>query len=120
MSTVEVVLPRPRGRALVLATMTLWLPCLAPLVLGLLNDSSGNFSSYLTIMLAVPGMFVPVMMQLDDGWFGVMAVLVTFLALLGLYVAVRKMPRLWLHALQTLVMVLVGLEAFGIALAIRA
>ena len=49
-----------------------------------------------------------------------MAVLVTLLALLGLYVAARSMPRLWLHALQTMVMVLVGLEAFGIALAIRA
>lgn len=114
------VLPRARKRALWIAVGTLWLPCLMPIVLGILRDCSHCMITYLQLFAIVPGVIVPVLLRLEDAWFGVAGAGVTLAALVGLYAAARQMPRAWLYALQVLVMLLVGLEAIALAQLLRA
>jgi len=113
-------LPRPRRRALGIAAGTLWLPCLLPIVLGMLRDCGHCMETYLKMFAMVPGVIVPVLLRLEDVWFGVVAVAVTLGALGGLYAAAREMPRGLLYALQGVVMVLVGVESIGLVAALRA
>ncbi|MCK5943967.1 MAG: hypothetical protein KAI24_18425 [Planctomycetes bacterium] len=111
---------RTRRRALAIAAGTLWLPCLLPIVLGLLRDCSHCMHTFLAMFLMVPGVIVPVLLRLEDVWFGEAGAAVTLAVFAGLYAAARELPTRWLYALQVVAMLLIGLEAVGLAMALRA
>lgn len=111
--------PRTRRRAAAIAAATVWLPCCAPVVLGLLRDGSHGTNTYAKLFAMVPGVLLPVLLQLEGTWFGVAGSAATLALLLSAYQAARRLPRKWLHGLQALVMALVALEAAGLAHALR-
>jgi hypothetical protein len=112
-------LPRPWGRALLIAAGTVWVPTAVPLAFGMLGESSSALR-YLLFLPAIPGVITPVLRGLDGFWFVLAAVVPTLLAFGGLAVAVRRLPRALLHIVQGLLMTLIALEAIGFANALRA
>lgn len=112
--------PPARPRALLIAAVTLYVPCLAPIVLGMLRDCSHCMQSYLELLVIVPGVIAPTLLHLQGAWFGAAAAALTLAALGLLYVAARRLPRGALHALQVVCILCVGLEAVALAYALRA
>ena len=119
MSARAEALPRPRGLALWIAACTLWLPCLVPLLLGMLSDCGHCLWTYAKVFAMVPGVLLPVLLQLDDGWFVLAGAGATLALLFGLYLAARELPRLALYALQAIVLVAVSVEATLLANLLR-
>ncbi len=100
--------------------MTLYLPCLCPVLLGVLRECSHCMQTYLKLYVIVPGVIVPVLLQLDDVWFGVGGAAATLLAFSALYLAARELPPWMLRAVQVVAVLLVAVEAVGLAYALRA
>ena len=109
-------LPRPRPRALLLAAGTVWLPCLLPVVFGLLSDAGQAFSIYFLCAPIVPGGLVSMLLRLDGAAFFVAAALPTLLLFWGVYAAARAWPRPWLYVVQTLVIAQVAFAAVVFAM----
>jgi hypothetical protein len=110
----------PWRTALLRAATVLWLPPLVPVGLGLLADCGHCGATYLLLLPIVPGVLVPVLLGLDDAWFGIAGAAVT-LALFGVVaVALRELPRALAIATQALVSAAVAFEAIGLAYALRA
>ena len=110
-AAVPVVLPRSRKRSLQLTAMTLWLPCLLPLVFGTFRDCSGMLLPYVASVPIVPGVFLSALLQARDTWAFVVAAIPTILLFAGLYAACRKLSPRSLHPLQWLVIAGISVEA---------
>jgi len=102
------------------AALTLWLPVLVPLVTGMLRDCDHCVQSYLLSCVLVPGVIVPVLLQLDDALFCVVGGATTLLLFVGLWAAVLELPRWWRWALQAVVVLAITAESIGFAHALRA
>jgi len=114
------VLPRPRGRALLLAAGTLWLPCLVPMVFGMLS-TTGNAPSMFTMLLPLmPGMLLPMLLRLDGLAFVVTAAVPALLLFAGVYFAARSLPRRTLYFVQVPVIALCVLQAVVVAAHVNA
>lgn len=104
----------------VTAAATPWLPCLLPPVLGLLRGCSHCVGTYWKMSALAPGVIAPVLLLLDDLWFGVGGTVATLAALGVLYLAAREMPRRLLYGVAVVAMLAVGFEAVGLSHALRA
>lgn len=102
------------------AALVLWLPVLLPLVTGMLHEEAHVASTYLLSAPLVPGILVPVLLQLDGAWFFVVGGLVTALLFAALCWGLARLPRPWALALQVAIVLLVAFEAVGYANALRA
>ena len=98
---------------------TLWLPCLLPVLLGMLRDCSHCLSTYAKLFAMVPGVLLPILLELEDGWFVLGGAGATLSLLVGLYLAARELPRPGLYALQVVVLVAVSVEATLLATLLR-
>ncbi|MCA8966236.1 MAG: hypothetical protein H6838_04680 [Planctomycetes bacterium] len=107
-------------RACALAALTVWLPVLTPVVLGTLDGCGHCVSTYWTYSPIVPGVLVPVVLQVGDGWFAVVGVLVALLLFGGLSLVLRELPPPWSFLAQWVMMLAVGGQAYGFACALRA
>jgi hypothetical protein len=106
-------------RAIGLAALTIWGPCLAPFVAGPLRECDHCVGTYAACLPIVPGVILPVLCNFQSAWFFVAAALVT-LALLGvLSLALRELPRPWSLGVQAVVAVAIGAEACGFASLLR-
>lgn len=117
--TQQAALPRPRNQALRIAAAVVWLPCLVPL-LGIVNDSGHALRSYLMCFVAVPGMLVPAILQLDGFWFGAVAFAVTIMIFTALYLVARYWPRHSMQVVMLIAAVLLSFGAIGLGNAFRA
>lgn len=95
------------------------MPCLLPLLLGMLRDCSHCLWTYTKVFAMVPGVMLPVLLQLDDGWFVLGGAGATLVVLGGLYLAARELPRPALYAVQVVVLVAVSVEATLLATLLR-
>ncbi len=100
--------------------MSVWLPVLTPVVLGTLQGCGHCVSTYWLFSPMVPGVLVPVLLQLDDVSFVAVGLLVTLLLFGLLSLALRELPRPWSFVAQWMMMLAVGGQAFGFACALRA
>lgn len=107
-------------RACGLAALCVWLPVLTPVVLGTLQGCDHCVGTYWACAAMVPGVLVPVLLQLDDTWFVVVGGLVVLLLFSGLSLVLRELPRPWSFAVQWLVILVVAVQAYGFACALRA
>jgi hypothetical protein len=113
------LLPRSRRRALVGTAATLWLPTVLPLFAGPLRECDHCVGNYAALLPVVPGVLAPTLLQLDGATFGLVAGGVT-LALFGIvYAFWRELPRWLLPVAVAIAASLIGLEAFGFAVALR-
>lgn len=102
------------------AALTLWLPVLVPPVTGMLRDCSHCVQSYLQSAVLVPGILVPVLLRLDDAWFGVVGGAATLLLFACLWLLLLELPRRWGWFVQAVVVLAITFEAIGFAHALRA
>ena len=113
-------LPRPHRHALKLMALTLWLPCVVPILLGMLRDCSHCVQSYLLMVPLVPGIIAAVLLRLDDFAFVLGAAVPTALIGYGVYLAARKLPRRPLGWIQGVVAVVVASQAVVLCSWLRA
>lgn len=106
-----IVPPRSRGRALQLTAMTLWLPCLLPIVFGTFRHCSHMTLPYLAMVPIVPGVFLSALLQAREAWAFVVAAVPTALLFAAVYVACRKLPPQRLHMVQWPVIAGIAVEA---------
>lgn len=112
-------LPRARLRAIRIAAAAVWLPCALPL-LGIVNDSGHALKTYLMCFVAVPGMLVSAVLQLDDFWFGAVALSVTMLIFAALYLVARYWSKLSMQIVMVIAAALLAIEAIAFGGAVRA
>lgn len=112
-------LPRPRKRSLLLAIAIVWLPCTLPLF-GIVNDSSHALQTYAMCFVAVPGMIVPTILQLDDFAFGLVAFVATMLIFGSMYIVQRWSPAPFMQIMSAAAVVLLSFAAVGLGHAFRA
>jgi hypothetical protein len=106
--------------ALLLAALTLYVPVMMPVLLGMLRDCGHCATQYWLSAPVVPGVLVSLLLGLDDAWFFLVAGAVTA-ALFGvLALAMRELPLPWSAAVQAPAIGFVGLQAIGFAAALRA
>lgn len=110
----------PWRAALGHAAATLWLPVLLPVVTGMLRDCGHCLGNYLWSLPMVPGALAAVLSGLDGAWFFVVGGAVTLLLFLVLFLLLRELPRRLGFVAQGITAVLIGLEAVGFAMALRA
>jgi len=106
-------------RAAGLAALTLWLPALAPFVLGPLRECSHCIRTYAICLPIVPGVIVPIATGLDDAWFFVGGAATALVLVSVLVVVLREMPRPWATGIQVVVALGVAAEALGFAALLR-
>lgn len=113
--------PRSRRTALLHAAATLWVPVLAPVVLGMIaHGSSRAATTFWLSFPIVPGVLAAVLARADGAWFVFAALLSTLALFLGLYLAAREAPPRLLYAIELAVVLLVGFEAIGFLCALQA
>lgn len=102
------------------AALSLWLPCLLPLVTGMLRDCDHCATAYLLSLPLVPGLLVPGLLRLDDAAFFVVGGAATLLFYAGVVVLLRRLPRPWRLLAQAAVVLAVLVASIGYANALRA
>ena len=102
-------------RAFLLAAVPVWLPTLTPFGLGMLRESEHAAASYAKCLPIVPGVLVPLLMELPGAWFFAVGGLATLVLASVLAVALRELPRPWSFAAQGVVALAVSAEAVGFA-----
>lgn len=111
-ATSPTAVPLSWQRALSLAALTVWLPCLLPVLFGMLWQSGSALSIYAQCLPIIPGGIFAVLLDCRGAWFFVGAAVPTLLLLMAMFFACLRLPARWAHALQGLVIVAVALEAF--------
>ncbi|MFY9343075.1 MAG: hypothetical protein WAT39_11330 [Planctomycetota bacterium] len=106
--------------ALLQAACTVWLPVLTPVVTGMLRGSTHAQQMYLLSFPLVPGILVPVLLNLDDAWFFIAGGVVTLALFAVVVLALRELPRKFGFAVQAVVVLAVAAEAIGYTNALRA
>ena len=94
-----------------LAALTLWVPALLPYWIGPLSECDHCIETYSMCLPLVPAAIVPTLLYLDDAVWVVVAAVAVLAMLGGLTLALRRLRPPWSAALQTAVILLVGLEA---------
>jgi hypothetical protein len=102
-------------RAFLLAAVPVWLPTLTPFGVWMLREGDHGAAEYAKCLPIVPGVVVPVLMELPGGWFFVVGGLVTVALASVLAVALRELPRPWSLGAQAAVALAVSAEAVGFA-----
>jgi len=102
-----------------LTAAVVWLPCVLPL-LGTVNDSSHALKSYAMCFVAVPGMIVAAVLQLDDFLFGLVACVATALIFGAVYLNVRWSRKPFMQVMLGAAAILIAFVAIGLGHAFRA
>ena len=76
-------------------------------------------STYAKLFAMVPGVLLPILLELEDGWFVLGGAGATLSLLVGLYLPAPELPRPGLYALQVVVLVAVSVEATLLATLLR-
>jgi len=102
------------------AAATVWLPTLAPIVTGMLSGCGHCATSYWLSLPVVPGVLLPLLLQLDDALFFVVGGLVALLLFALTALLLRELPAKAGYAAQAIVALAVAFESVGFAAALRA
>ena len=102
-------------RAFLLAAVPVWLPTLTPYGVGMLRESDHAAASYAKSLPVVPGVVVPLLLELPGAWFFAVGGLATVVLASVLAVALRELPRPWSLGAQAVVALAVSAEAVGFA-----
>lgn len=113
------VLPRSRLRCARDVALVLWLPALLPLLCGQLRDCQHCVREYLALLPIVPGVIVPVLLDLRGAWWLVVGALPVFAMGFVLYLLWREAPRAVCAVAAVVVAVVVAAQGFGLCFALR-